>query len=441
MSPIRQRALAVLVISSMLTACNSTASPAASPGGAASASPGASAAGSASGPTIKIGALYPLSGDNAAYGNDGLAAVQIAADLFNKQGGVNGRQVEIVPADVTTPDQAQSEAQRLITTQNVHVLTGTTLSLLGLPASAIADRLGALYWDGVDASPEISGRGLKHVFQNAPHGDEQGKVAANFAAEALAPALGKQPSDLKVGITYTNDAFGSSVGQGISATAKTLGLNVVLEQSYDPKITDLSPLILKLKSLNVDVMLMSTFQPDAILFIKQAKQQGFNPIIEGGLGFDNPDSVKALGDCINGVFLSSNPQFSAIDPSKLTADGKTLAEAYSAAWKAKTGRDTSVDSDQNFNSMWTFLKYVLAPVGDDSKVDDLAAKARTLDLPLGTLANGFGVKYDDHQYNTRTVQSVNEYQSQKETLVYPKEPFSAAPITMVPRPDWSQVCK
>lgn len=69
-----------------------------------------SVAPSAAGPTIKIGALYPLSGDNAAYGNDELAAVQIAADLFKSQGGLNGRMVEIVPADVTTPEQAQSEA-------------------------------------------------------------------------------------------------------------------------------------------------------------------------------------------------------------------------------------------------------------------------------------------------------------------------------------------
>src|SRR5215471_6120093 len=132
---------------------------------------------------IKIGALFPLTGDEGAFGSDSLAAVQIAADIFNKKGGVKGRMVEIVPADVTTPEQAASEASRLITQQHINILIGTTLSLLGIPASATADRLGALYWDATDASTQITDRGLKHVFQFSPHADAQGVIEADFAAK------------------------------------------------------------------------------------------------------------------------------------------------------------------------------------------------------------------------------------------------------------------
>jgi branched-chain amino acid transport system substrate-binding protein len=427
-----------------LAACQpagSTTAPTSSTGPTAAPSATTASTAATGGDTIKVAALFPLSGDNAAFGNDGLAAAQIAAEFFNQResAGIGGKKVEIVPVDVTTPEQAQSEAQRVITQQGIKVLTGTTLSLLGLPASAAADRLGALYFDAVDASPQISGRKLKLVFQMAPHGDAQGAVAGAYAGDQVAKALGKAPADIKVGIIYANDAYSSSVGQGASAKAKELGLNIVVEEAYDPGITDMSPLILKLKAAGVEVLLGSQLGPDAILLNKQSRQLDFNPVVISALGYDNPDAVKALGDCVNGILMSSFPQFSAIDPAKLSEEGRSLAVAYGPAWKAKTGRETSVDSDSVFNGVWVLLKHVMQPVGSNDPTA-LAAQARTLDLPIGSLANGWGVKFDGDQYNGRSVQSVNQYQAQKQVLVYP-DTFTHGQLTMVPRPAWSTVCK
>lgn len=398
---------------------------------------GSSTAGNTS--PIVIGALYPLTGDNAGFGGDSLAAIQTAADILNNQGGVNGRKVQIVPADVTTAEEAQAAAQRLITQQHIHVLMGTTFSFLGIPASAEADRLGALYWDTVDASPMISSRGLKHVFQFAPHADVDGQWGADFVANGLAKQLGKPASSLRVGVTYTNDSFGSAVGQASAAEAQKDGLQVVVNESYDPKVTDLTTLILKLKGANVDVVLQSTMQPDSVLFNKQLRQQDFNPIIVAALGYDNPSTVQALGACINGVFNESAPQFSAIDPNQLTAEGKQINLLYGPMYTQRTGRPQSVDSDQTFSAAWVFLDHVLKVVGDDSNVDSLAAQARKLDLPLGSLANGFGYHVDSNNYNTRTVVAITEWQDQKEQTVYPPN-ITKTPITLVPRPAWSSVC-
>jgi len=387
---------------------------------------------------IRIGALFPVSGDMAAFGNDGVAAAQLAAELFNEQGGVDGRMVEIVPADVTTPEQAASEAQRLITQEGINVLIGTSASSLGLPASAAADRQGALYWDVIDQSPQISGRGLAGVFQFAPHADVQGKAAVTFTADKLAPALGKQPQDLKIGIIFANDAYSASVADGAIAQAKELGLNVVATESYDPAITDLSSVILKLKSAGVEVLVGSQLPADAILLNTQSRQLDFNPVLVSAFGYDNPEAVTALGDCINGIFLSSNPQFSAIDPTKLEPDGRALAEAYGPGWKEKTGRETSVDSDTIFNATWVLLNNLIKATGsEDPKV--LAEAARKLDLPVGSLGNAWGVRFDESQYNTRTVQSINEYQEQKQVLIYP-ETLVFGEMTLVPRPAWSDIC-
>ena len=429
--------------------------PAASPSAATSVapsagSPGTSTAGSVPPASlganpIKIGLIMPLTGDSAAYGNDGLAAAQIAADIFNSQGGVNGRMVEIVPANATTPDEAQAAAKRLITQEGIKILMGTTLSLLGVPASAEAERDGALYWDIIDVSPNISNRGLKHVFQIQPLASDTGAFAAQYIAKTVAPALGKTPAQINVGVIYTNEALGTGTMKAANGgldEAKKQGLNVVVDQSYDPAITDLSSLVLKLKNANVDVIMASTFQPDAILLNKTLRQLDYNPVVVDGLGYENPATVKALGDCINGVLVTGSPPAKAINPTSLTPDGLAIYNLYFPAWEKKAGRPTSTDSDGDFSHVWAFLKYVLPKATNVDDVDELANIARGLDLPLGTLPDGFGIKFDSNQHNQfdRTLLSIDQYQKQQDTALFP-DLVKKGDLTMVPRPAWSSICK
>jgi branched-chain amino acid transport system substrate-binding protein len=216
-------------------------------------------------------------------------------------------------------------------------------------------------------------------------------------------------------------------------------MHVVVNESYDPKVTDLTTLILKLKAANVDVVLQSTMQPDSILFNKQSRQQDFNPVVVAALGYDNPSTVQALGNCINGVFNSSSPQFSAIDPNQLSAEGRQANLLYGPQYTLRTGRPQSVDSDETFSAAWVFFKHVLGVVGDDSNPEKLAAQARSLDLPIGSLANGFGYKVDANNYNTRQVIAITEWQDKKEQTVYPTS-ITKVPVTLVPRPAWSSIC-
>ncbi len=75
--------------------------------------------------TWKVGALYPLTGGLAVLGNENFEGAQIAVDVINEQGGVAGRKVELVSGDASTPEKAQSEAERLLSTAGVQGITGT----------------------------------------------------------------------------------------------------------------------------------------------------------------------------------------------------------------------------------------------------------------------------------------------------------------------------
>lgn len=101
------RALALLLALVMLLAACGGTSPS---GGKDTSAPPADTAKD----PIRIGVTNPLSGNLAFSGNDSLVGTLVAIDMFNERGGVNGRMVEAVIADVPDPATAQTETNRLI---------------------------------------------------------------------------------------------------------------------------------------------------------------------------------------------------------------------------------------------------------------------------------------------------------------------------------------
>src|SRR5262244_3494029 len=73
---------------------------------------------------IKIGVLLPVTGPFAKNGIENWEAMQIARDMINERGGVNGRKIEYLQGDATSPNAAISETERLITKDNVKITTG-----------------------------------------------------------------------------------------------------------------------------------------------------------------------------------------------------------------------------------------------------------------------------------------------------------------------------
>ena len=108
--------------------------------------------------TVKIGAIYPLSGNAASAGNFSKAAIELAVDIINNghpelkdvplaagKGlpGLGGAKVEVVFADNQgTPAAGQNQALRLITEEKVHALIGAYQSGITVTASAMAERHG-----------------------------------------------------------------------------------------------------------------------------------------------------------------------------------------------------------------------------------------------------------------------------------------------------------
>src|SRR3954465_683807 len=77
---------------------------------------------------IRIGVLEPMTGPATKNGIENFTAMQIARDMINERGGIKGRKVELLLADIPTPTAAISETERLITKDGVKITLGSGVS-------------------------------------------------------------------------------------------------------------------------------------------------------------------------------------------------------------------------------------------------------------------------------------------------------------------------
>src|SRR5467141_3008238 len=290
----------------------------------------------------KIGVLEPLTGPLAGEGKRHLEGFEIVRDMINERGGVMGKKLAFVVADAPDPTAAATEATRLATREGVKIITGTFSSRLCGAASEAAARQNVIYWETSCVDPRFTQRGLKNVFRTEIDGTGFGWYNIEFIAKHLSHRLGKKPNELRVAYLSEDSSYGQSVTETARQRAKQeFGMQEVAAEYYTFTTNDLTPVILKLKNANPDILHHIARDQDAILFWRQAREQNFEVkavVHAGATGYGNPGFGKALGNDANGPFALSEPgQGLLID--KLRPEGQKIERAFRAAVKTKTGAD------------------------------------------------------------------------------------------------------
>ncbi|MBI1934526.1 ABC transporter substrate-binding protein, partial [Candidatus Peregrinibacteria bacterium] len=122
----------------------------------------------ASGDTIKIGFIGPLTGDAAALGKDILNGTQIAVEEVNANGGINGKQVQIITEDGRcSGSDATNAAQKLINIDHVVAIVGGSCSSETLAAAAVAESAKTIVMSPSASSPDITQAG-EYIFRVYP---------------------------------------------------------------------------------------------------------------------------------------------------------------------------------------------------------------------------------------------------------------------------------
>ena len=383
--------------------------------------------------TVKIGAIFPLSGNAASAGVHAKAAIETAVDIINNAhpelgnlplaknaglAGLGGAKVEVVFADNQgSPATGQNQALRLITEEKVVALTGAYQSGVTLTASAIAEKYGIPFLSGESVAANLTERGFKWFFRTTPVASDFSKDYYDFLRDMKAAGAKTDT----VALVHDNTEYGTSVSSVITSVFKANGASAPLDIAYAPNATDVQSQVLQLKEKKPDVVIMITYTSDAILFAKTMQALDYKPpmIIGDDAGYSDPSFIKTAGKLSQGAFNRSSWSVGpAGSPTAL------IAEMY----KKKSGDemdDTAARQMQGF--------FVLCDAIDRAGSTDPAkiqAALKATDLKPDQLMMGYkGVKFDDKGQNILASGVIIQLQDgENYVAVWPKASAEKPPV-------------
>jgi len=274
---------------------------------------------------IKIGVVTPLSGTYAGIGQQVKWGLELATKEVNAEGGIMGRQVELVYEDSeANPSVAVQKAEKLYEVGKVDFLTGTVNSGATVAVGQVAERAHKLLATTVSFADDITGAKCSpNVFRvNAKAGQQ---------STALAAWLAKTHPKAKVFYLGPDYLMGRSTVAAFKEAAEKVGATSLGEVFAPLGAKDYSQYFGQLRAAQPQVLYTSVAGNDTVRLFTQMQEFGLlkNLIVLGASGTVTSQNIGAIGKAANG-FTTGVGYSSEID----TPTNKTFVAAFKAANKA-----------------------------------------------------------------------------------------------------------
>jgi branched-chain amino acid transport system substrate-binding protein len=251
--------------------------------------------------TIVIGINLPFTGADAADATNIRDGAMMAIDEINSAGGIAGK-IMIQPllkddgtvaAGQYDPAQAATNTKQFVADPNVMAVVGPQMSGSGKAMSPIASDAGLMIITPSSTNPDITDpnfasqyrpNGKAIYFRTVTTDAFQGPYMANYAAESLGIR--------SIYILDDTGAYGEGIANAFEGQAKAKGINVLGHDKLNPKESDYTTVLTKIKALNPDALYYGGVQQAAVKLAKQA--------------YDVMPTVPKLGG--DGVYSVSFPQ-------------------------------------------------------------------------------------------------------------------------------------
>ncbi len=266
---------------------------------------------------IKIGVAGPITGPYAKFGEQLTRGANAAAEAINKAGGINGRNVQIVPGDdACDAKQARAVANQLVN-DGVSAVSGHFCSSSTIPASEVYNEANILMITPASTNPQVTDRNLPAVFRTCGRDDQQGDVAGDFIAKTLKAK--------RIAVIHDKDTYGQGLADATKNRLHQNGITEVLYEGITRGDKDFNSLVTKMKGLKVDTIYFGGLHTEAGLIARQAHEQGLKATFISGDGIVTEEFPNIAGPATEGVLMS----FGA-DPRNI-AEAADVVKAFRAA--------------------------------------------------------------------------------------------------------------
>ncbi|GKX32690.1 MAG: branched-chain amino acid ABC transporter substrate-binding protein [Rhizobiaceae bacterium MnEN-MB40S] len=256
---------------------------------------------------VKIGLLQPMSGFLAGDGQLASIGAKVAVEEVNAAGGIKslgGAPIELIIGDSQSNAEAGAQATETLNDEGVSIITGGFASGISTTATQAAARYDLPFIVDTAVSDAITGRGLSNTFRFGP----SFSIATTIALANLQRLNDAAEDKAKtVALVHEDGLFGSGLAGLMQEKLPDMGFEIVEVISHPTPARDMSNVVLRLRSLNPDLIIPSHYYNEFVLFARTLQQQRVKPkgiyAIFGGAAssyrFVNeyPEAAEGVMDC------------------------------------------------------------------------------------------------------------------------------------------------
>lgn len=333
-----------------------------------------------SGDPIKIGFFAPITSASAsADGESTRNSVELAAKIINDNGGINGRQVELVIYDDgLDTSQAVSIAEKLTTKDGVVAAVSGSYSSPTRVAAPIFQAAGIPLVSAYAVHPDVVNAG-DYVFSQSFPGSVQGTAAATVAVDQLGAK--------RIAIIAVDVDFGTEQAAAFVEYAESKGAEIVSQDFVAMSDNEFSSIVTKIKELNPDLIYMPNYYAHAAEALKQCKLQGLTCPILGSEGADSWQFLETAGEYAEGFIITTNLDRDSSDPA-VQEYIKQYTETYNMV--------PDMVGASAYDAMQIICEAIKVAGDDPAAIKDAIASMKDVDTVTGKLyyytENGSAVK-------------------------------------------------
>jgi len=332
--------------------------------------------------TIKIGAMYPMTGRAGLYGKDSVAAAKMAIDEINSKGGVHGYKIDATFTDSKAkPAYAVRVAKRYITEGKVHFLFGVVSSGVGLAVTEVSKQYKKIFIGTDHASTRLTVDNFQPYYFRVSNNTFQSMAAGALYLKELK----KTKAWKTIAFIGPDYAYGHSQWDEIRYNLERYGVKYKVVGEYWPKIfaPDYTSYITSILRDKPDILVVGFWGGDTVAFIKQAQAYGlfkkmlyFHPDAGG-----NYELMSAMGDELPAGLVLGARHYNNWPDTELNRN-------FVQNFHKRTGRYPTYAAQGAYAGIYAIAKAVEA-VGNPDDTEALVKALETIKIKLPEDPEGF----------------------------------------------------
>ena len=298
--------------------------------------------------TVSIGAIFPLSGAVAFYGNESRDGALLAVEEINAAGGLLGRRLALISED----DEGNAEKTvnaftKLNSRDRVSFIVGSSTSGPTQAISTLAQMNRVVLISPSATNVDVTKAG-DFIFRACFIDPFQGVVGADFAYQTL--------GSRRAAVLYDAGAdYNTGLADSFKVQFRAIGGQIVADEAYQTGDVDFNAQVTRIRAANPDVVYLPNYYNDVSLQAKQLRDQGITCALVGGDGWDG--LVDNAGDEVLNGYWSSGFAADTTDPKGV---------AFVRAFQARFGRTASQFAALGYDAMMLIVDGIKAANSFDS---------------------------------------------------------------------------